>query len=45
MRYPQYLGNKFSGDSIVTITYNTSRDILDSWLKKEDVNEYRIVKQ
>jgi hypothetical protein len=45
MRYPQYLGNKFSGDSIVTITYNTSSDILDSWLKKEDVNEYRIVKQ
>ncbi len=45
MRNPQYLGNKFLGEGTVNISYNTSGNILDSWLEKENINEYRIVEQ
>lgn len=44
-RYPQYLGNKFLGDETININYNTSGNILDSWLEKENVNEYKIIEQ
>ena len=45
IRYPQYIGNKFLEEGTVNITYNTSGNILDSWLEKENINEYRIVEQ